>query len=104
MPFFVPFVITLDYYIEASEPKWVNPDDIQYGVNSLRFGGLPIVFYNSYGNWIELCIWLMVYQHHTFVQILIYSMSLVSTLKRGVSCCQKYKNKKVCQKWHTLVQ
>ena len=29
--------------MEASEPKWVNPDDILYGVNSLRFGGLQIL-------------------------------------------------------------
>ena len=28
--------------MEASEPKWVNPNDIQYGVNSLRLGGLHI--------------------------------------------------------------
>ena len=28
--------------MEASEPKWVNPDDIQYGVNSLRLEGLQL--------------------------------------------------------------
>ena len=26
----------------SSEPKWVNPNDISYGVNSLRLGGLQI--------------------------------------------------------------
>ena len=31
------------YYLEASEPKWVKPDDIQYGVNSLRFGVLHLI-------------------------------------------------------------
>ena len=29
-------------YKKASEPKWVNPDGIQYGVNLLRLGGLHI--------------------------------------------------------------
>ena len=29
--------------MEASEPKWVNPNNIQYGVNSLRLGGLHIL-------------------------------------------------------------
>ena len=29
--------------MEASEPKWVNPDAILYGVNSLRLGGLRLV-------------------------------------------------------------
>ena len=29
-------------YMEASEPKWVTSDDIIYGVNSLRLGGLHI--------------------------------------------------------------
>ena len=33
--------------MEASEPKCVNPDDIQYGVNSLRVGGLQIYLKNS---------------------------------------------------------
>ena len=28
--------------MEASEPKWVNPDDIKYGVNSIRLGHLQI--------------------------------------------------------------
>ena len=28
--------------LEAFEPKWVNPDDIWYGVNSLRLGGLHL--------------------------------------------------------------
>ena len=28
--------------MEASEPKWVNPNDIQYAVNSLRLEGLQI--------------------------------------------------------------
>ena len=32
--------------MEVSEPKWVNPDDIQYGVNSLRLGGLQILYTN----------------------------------------------------------
>ena len=31
-------------YVEVSEPKWVNPDNIQYGVNSLRLGGLQLFF------------------------------------------------------------
>ena len=30
--------------MEASEPKWVNPNDIQYVVNSLRLGGLQIIY------------------------------------------------------------
>ena len=30
--------------MEASEPKSVNPNDIQYGLNSLRLGGLHIVY------------------------------------------------------------
>ena len=30
-------------YVEAFEPKWVNPIDIQYGVNSLRLGDLHVV-------------------------------------------------------------
>ena len=29
--------------MEASEPKWVNPDDIQYEVNLQRFGGLLLI-------------------------------------------------------------
>ena len=29
-------------YVEVSEPKWVNPDNISYGVNSFRIGGLHI--------------------------------------------------------------
>ena len=28
--------------MEASKPKWVNSDYIQYGVNSLSLGGLYI--------------------------------------------------------------
>ena len=31
------------YKLEASEPKWVNPDDIQYGVNPLFLRGLQII-------------------------------------------------------------
>ena len=31
--------------MEASKPKWVNPNDISYGVNSLRPGGLHIEIY-----------------------------------------------------------
>ena len=27
-------------HMETSELKWVNPNDIQYGVNSLRLGSL----------------------------------------------------------------
>ena len=27
---------TRQLYLEASKPKWVNSNDIQYGVNSLR--------------------------------------------------------------------
>ena len=30
--------------MEGPEPKWVNPNDIWYGVNSLRLGGLHIIF------------------------------------------------------------
>ena len=30
------------FYLEDSEPKWVNPDDISYEVKSLRVGGLYI--------------------------------------------------------------
>ena len=30
-------------YMKASEPQWVNPNDIQYGVNPLRLGGLQII-------------------------------------------------------------
>ena len=26
------------------KPKWVNPNDIQYGVNSLKLGGLNYMF------------------------------------------------------------
>ena len=35
-------IVTVHGYIGASKPKWVNPDDIQYGVNSLRLEGLNI--------------------------------------------------------------
>ena len=37
-------------YMEASEPKWVNPDDIQYGINSFRLGVLQIcwIYYSSF--------------------------------------------------------
>ena len=31
-------------YMDASDPKWVNPNDIQHGVNSLWFGGLEMYF------------------------------------------------------------
>ena len=37
-------------HMEASESKWVNPDDIQYGVDSLRLGGLHIWHMNKYIN------------------------------------------------------
>ena len=47
------FVYILNYYqnfdcmnffvrLEASEPKWVNSNDIQYGVNLLRLEGLNL--------------------------------------------------------------
>ena len=29
--------------MEAAEPKWVNPNDIQYGVNSFRLGCLQLI-------------------------------------------------------------
>ena len=32
--------------LKASEPKWVNPNDNQYGVNTLRLGGLQLFIYN----------------------------------------------------------
>ena len=32
-----------DKWMEASDPKWVNPYYIQYGVNSLRLEGLHII-------------------------------------------------------------
>ena len=28
--------------MEASKPKWINPGDIYYGVNSFRLGGLHL--------------------------------------------------------------
>ena len=33
--------------MEASEPKWVNPNDIWYAVNSLRLGGLHFILYTK---------------------------------------------------------
>ena len=30
-------------HLEASKPKWVNPNDIWYVVNSLRLGGLLLI-------------------------------------------------------------
>ena len=33
--------------MEASEAKCVNPNDIQYGVNSLRLGGLYLIYKNK---------------------------------------------------------
>ena len=32
--------INIDCQLKASDPKWINPNDIQYGVNPLRLGGL----------------------------------------------------------------
>ena len=48
--FYEPFAITRYYntqiyHMEAFEPKWVNPYDIQYGVNSLRLEGLQVVLH-----------------------------------------------------------
>ena len=37
--------------MEASEPKWVNPNDIQSGVNSLRLGGFHIIKNGLNVNW-----------------------------------------------------
>ena len=34
-------------YTKAFEPKWVNPNDIQYGVNSLWLGGFLILLWFS---------------------------------------------------------
>ena len=34
--------------MEASKPKWVNSNDIQYGVNSLSLGGLHIVLWKTH--------------------------------------------------------
>ena len=31
--------------MEVSEPKWVNPNDISYGVNSLRLGDFQMKVY-----------------------------------------------------------
>ena len=33
--------------MDASKPKWVNPNDIKYGVNSLRLGSLHIMVNHS---------------------------------------------------------
>ena len=32
----------IEYDMEAHELKWVNPNDMQYGVNSFRLGGLQM--------------------------------------------------------------
>ena len=34
--------------MKAFEPKWANPNDIKYGVNTLRLGGLHIDFIYDY--------------------------------------------------------
>ena len=36
--------------MEASEPKKVNHDDIEYGVNSLRLGSLQITYRSNDGD------------------------------------------------------
>ena len=36
------------YYLKASEPKWVNPDDFLYRINSLKLGSLHILSILSY--------------------------------------------------------
>ena len=41
-------------YIKAFEPEWFNPDNIWYWVNSLRFGGLNIIWEN---NWVDNRSW-----------------------------------------------
>ena len=38
---------TMAYDLETSEPKWANPNDIWYGVNSLSLGGLQRVANDS---------------------------------------------------------
>ena len=43
--------------MEASEPKRANPNDIQYGVNSLRLGGLNILTLIKRKNTI-ICKWM----------------------------------------------
>ena len=35
--------IVLDSDLEASEPKWVNPNGILYGVSSLKLGDLQFI-------------------------------------------------------------
>ena len=37
--------MNLKLKLEASKPKCVNPDAIQYGFNSLRLGGLQLMFH-----------------------------------------------------------
>ena len=39
----ITIILSFEIYMEVSEPKWVNPDAIQYGVNTLRLGGLHII-------------------------------------------------------------
>ena len=39
-------VDVIGYNMKASEPKWVNPNDIWYGVNSHRVRGLHIIPYH----------------------------------------------------------
>ena len=44
------YIITDDcvkLQLEASEPKWVNPDAIKYGVNSLRLGASKYKLYRN---------------------------------------------------------
>ena len=36
--------------MDAFDPKWVNPNDIQYGVNLLRYGGLHLLMFKWYIN------------------------------------------------------
>ena len=48
--------------MDASEHKWVNPNNIWYGVNSLRLGGLHInVMYFIDMNLIRLAIKILIH-------------------------------------------
>ena len=45
----------VNIYLEASEPKWVNPVLNTIGVNSLKLGGLHLVSYYSRGIYTDKC-------------------------------------------------
>ena len=45
--------------MEASEPKWVHPNNIWYGVNSLRRGGLHISLNLLIKNLNQLVLWMI---------------------------------------------